>query len=376
MQTDTASSTTTVVHAGSRRSLDPESGRHNCFCHLAHCSSDESSDNVQHANGKIYRPAVNGAFASVVQRSPRRMASVLQPIQVDNWGLRFHSCRESRSFTTKFERQGKGPRSLAPLPPNKRTDHHAHAGDAIWSPGHYHPQLDRQGTSSSARRRQQSHWLRRGRPKSGHHYSSSGRSGTPLQSATPSRSRRSSSVVSTPAMGRKSRPNRPQPCDGRWSVHMAISKGWSPELRGHRLNAIQRADKDGLPSTDWRSSSHGTPPPRARGSSQPRSSTTPTKKCTYCARPHWSDECRTYASLADRRKRLQTLGKCTICLRHNHSSTECRPTRRCYYCQGDTISEFFNYDVSTASSLPSSGVGTVTKENPRKAEIKLSKRRI
>ena len=77
------------------------------------------------------------------------------------------------------------------------------------------------------------------------------------------------------------------------------------------------------------------PPPRARGSSQPRSSTTPTKKCTYCARPHWSDECRTYASLADRRKRLQTLGKCTICLRHNHSSTECRSTRRCYYCQGD-----------------------------------------
>ena len=47
------------------------------------------------------------------------------------------------------------------------------------------------------------------------------------------------------------------------------------------------------------------PPPRARGSSQPRSSTTPTKKCTYCARPHWSDECRTYASLADRRKRLK-----------------------------------------------------------------------
>ena len=79
------------------------------------------------------------------------------------------------------------------------------------------------------------------------------------------------------------------------------------------------------------------PPPRARGSSQSRSqaSTTPTKKCTYCARPHWSDECRTYASLADRRKRLQTLGKCTICLRHNHSSTECRSTRRCYYCQGD-----------------------------------------
>ena len=51
------------------------------------------------------------------------------------------------------------------------------------------------------------------------------------------------------------------------------------------------------------------PPPRARGLSQPRSTTTSTKNCTYCGRPHWSDECRTCASLADRRKRLQTLGK-------------------------------------------------------------------
>ena len=77
------------------------------------------------------------------------------------------------------------------------------------------------------------------------------------------------------------------------------------------------------------------PPPRARGSSQPRSTTTRTKKCTYCGRPHWSDECRTYASLADRRKRLQTLGKCTVCLNQNHTTTECRSTRRCYYCKGD-----------------------------------------
>ena len=59
----------------------------------------------------------------------------------------------------------------------------------------------------------------------------------------------------------------------------------------------------------------------------------PQRKCTYCGQQHWSDECRTYASLVDRRNRLHALGKCTICLRQGHTKKDCRSTRTCFYCK-------------------------------------------
>ncbi|XP_053381696.1 uncharacterized protein LOC128549194 [Mercenaria mercenaria] len=56
----------------------------------------------------------------------------------------------------------------------------------------------------------------------------------------------------------------------------------------------------------------------------------PTKKCRYCSKTHWSDECAKYQTTDERKKQLKK--SCYKCLREGHLSKECRTSRECVYC--------------------------------------------
>ncbi|XP_062582984.1 uncharacterized protein LOC134244753 [Saccostrea cucullata] len=53
--------------------------------------------------------------------------------------------------------------------------------------------------------------------------------------------------------------------------------------------------------------------------------------CTFCEGRHWTDECRKYRTIEDRKQRLR--GKCFICLKPGHRSKECRVDKACYHCR-------------------------------------------
>ncbi|CAF1104794.1 unnamed protein product [Didymodactylos carnosus] len=55
------------------------------------------------------------------------------------------------------------------------------------------------------------------------------------------------------------------------------------------------------------------------------------QKCIYCERKHWSDECRTFATIEARKKKIK--GCCFICLKRGHQVRECRRDQRCIYCK-------------------------------------------
>lgn len=53
--------------------------------------------------------------------------------------------------------------------------------------------------------------------------------------------------------------------------------------------------------------------------------------CTFCGGSHWTDECRKYRTIEDRKQRLR--GKCFVCLKPDHRSKECRVEKTCYHCK-------------------------------------------
>ena len=53
--------------------------------------------------------------------------------------------------------------------------------------------------------------------------------------------------------------------------------------------------------------------------------------CAYCEGSHWTDECRRYRTIEDRKQRIK--GKCFICLKPGHRSKECRVVKACYHCK-------------------------------------------
>ncbi|XP_053388626.1 uncharacterized protein LOC128551737 [Mercenaria mercenaria] len=56
-----------------------------------------------------------------------------------------------------------------------------------------------------------------------------------------------------------------------------------------------------------------------------------TKACRYCNGEHWSDECKRYKTIDERKKRLK--GCCYKCLKDNHRAKDCKSTRVCTYCK-------------------------------------------
>ena len=59
--------------------------------------------------------------------------------------------------------------------------------------------------------------------------------------------------------------------------------------------------------------------------------TGPLKRCRYCESDHWSDECRKYKTIEERKQKIK--GSCYICLRQGHKVTDCHIEKKCYYCQ-------------------------------------------
>ena len=57
--------------------------------------------------------------------------------------------------------------------------------------------------------------------------------------------------------------------------------------------------------------------------------------CLLCDRKHKGRNCDVYVSNADRRSRLVSLGRCTLCLKKGHDNTACpeRNTFECFVCK-------------------------------------------
>lgn len=54
------------------------------------------------------------------------------------------------------------------------------------------------------------------------------------------------------------------------------------------------------------------------------------KRCRYCEKEHWSDECSKYNTIEDRKRRIK--GCCYRCLKEGHIASECRANKACVYC--------------------------------------------
>jgi hypothetical protein len=59
------------------------------------------------------------------------------------------------------------------------------------------------------------------------------------------------------------------------------------------------------------------------------------KKCRYCDKKHWSDECPTFRTIAERKGKL--IGSCLKCLKLGHNSAECKGKKNCVYCGGFNV---------------------------------------
>ena len=56
--------------------------------------------------------------------------------------------------------------------------------------------------------------------------------------------------------------------------------------------------------------------------------------CCYCSQAHTSSSCSTVKSAEDRRRILQRVGRCYVCLRKGHISRNCRSSMKCKNCRG------------------------------------------
>ena len=54
------------------------------------------------------------------------------------------------------------------------------------------------------------------------------------------------------------------------------------------------------------------------------------KKCVYCEKEHWSDECRTYKTIPERKNRIK--GRCFVCFSSDHLLKECHVNKLCIHC--------------------------------------------
>ncbi|XP_060552386.1 uncharacterized protein LOC132713726 [Ruditapes philippinarum] len=59
------------------------------------------------------------------------------------------------------------------------------------------------------------------------------------------------------------------------------------------------------------------------------------KICRYCSKNHWSDECNRYKTIEERKSKLK--GCCFRCLREGHTSSDCRSSRICVYCDKSNV---------------------------------------
>ncbi|KAI5751481.1 hypothetical protein M8J77_007864 [Diaphorina citri] len=53
--------------------------------------------------------------------------------------------------------------------------------------------------------------------------------------------------------------------------------------------------------------------------------------CAYCGEDHYSDQCRTYATVSQRKEKLKN--NCHICLKSDHFASECNADFPCYHCK-------------------------------------------
>ncbi|KAH3856284.1 hypothetical protein DPMN_098869 [Dreissena polymorpha] len=61
----------------------------------------------------------------------------------------------------------------------------------------------------------------------------------------------------------------------------------------------------------------------------------PSKRCTFCDKGHWSDECHQFKTAEERKRRIK--GSCFRCLKDNHLANECKSSKICVYCRAKDV---------------------------------------
>ena len=54
------------------------------------------------------------------------------------------------------------------------------------------------------------------------------------------------------------------------------------------------------------------------------------KICRFCSGNHWSDECRRYETVEERKQKIR--GSCYICMKQGHKVSECGLKKNCVHC--------------------------------------------
>ena len=54
------------------------------------------------------------------------------------------------------------------------------------------------------------------------------------------------------------------------------------------------------------------------------------RQCIFCKDNHWSDQCKRYATLNEKKQQIK--GRCFNCLRKTHSVKSCKVSKPCVYC--------------------------------------------
>jgi len=99
----------------------------------------------------------------------------------------------------------------------------------------------------------------------------------------------------------------------------------------NRGSFVQNKFQGSKPSTSAESLMANTNPERSYHSSSTRKMDYQySNLCRYCSKKHWSDECRKYATLAERKRQLQD--SCYKCLKTGHKTNECHANRMCVHC--------------------------------------------
>ena len=101
--------------------------------------------------------------------------------------------------------------------------------------------------------------------------------------------------------------------------------------------------------------------------------TSPSRPCIFCSGVHWSDQCTTYRTIAERKAKIQ--GRCYKCFSSQHNARNCPKTNICFHCKTNAnhhcslCPKIFERSSKPAPRNQSSAVATITEKESQISNI-------